>query len=55
MTNLSHIFQPFAITVIGGLLSGTIATLLVVPTLALVFGPKISALSPQKVNSASMT
>jgi multidrug efflux pump subunit AcrB len=31
----SHIFQPFAITVIGGLLSATVATLIVVPTLAL--------------------
>ena len=29
----SRIFQPFAITVIGGLLSGTFATLVVVPTL----------------------
>ena len=31
----SKIFQPFAITVIGGLLSATLATLIVVPTLAL--------------------
>lgn len=32
----SHIFQPFAITVIGGLLSATLATLLIIPTLSLV-------------------
>ena len=30
----SRIFQPFAVTVIGGLLSATAATLLLVPTLA---------------------
>ena len=30
----SRIFQPFAITVIGGLLSSTLATLVLVPTLA---------------------
>jgi CzcA family heavy metal efflux pump len=35
----SHIFQPFAITVIGGLLSATVATLIIVPTLALGFSP----------------
>ena len=29
----SRIFQPFAITVIGGLISGTLATLIIVPTL----------------------
>ncbi len=29
----SHIFQPFAVTLVGGLLSGTLATLVVVPTL----------------------
>ncbi len=33
----SKIFQPFAITVIGGLLSATLATLIVVPTLAICF------------------
>ncbi len=33
----SRIFQPFAVTVMGGLLSGTLATLVVVPTLAAVF------------------
>ncbi len=33
----SKIFQPFAITVIGGLLSATLATLIVVPTLAFCF------------------
>ncbi len=32
----SHIFQPFAITVIGGLLSATLATLIVVPNLILI-------------------
>ncbi len=31
----SRIFQPFAITVIGGLLSATVATLVLVPTIAL--------------------
>jgi Cu/Ag efflux pump CusA len=30
----SRIFQPFAITVIGGLLSSTIATLVLIPVLA---------------------
>ncbi len=30
----SKVFQPFAITVIGGLLAGTVVTLVVVPTLA---------------------
>ena len=30
----SHIFQPFAVTVIGGLISATFATLVIVPTLA---------------------
>ncbi|HEC98425.1 MAG TPA: efflux RND transporter permease subunit, partial [Nitrospirae bacterium] len=30
----SNIFQPFAVTVIGGLVSGTISTLIVVPVLA---------------------
>lgn len=30
----SHIFQPFAITVIGGLLTSALATLILVPTLA---------------------
>jgi len=30
----SRIFQPFAITVIGGLLSATVATLVLVPVLA---------------------
>jgi CzcA family heavy metal efflux pump len=30
----SRVFQPFAITVLGGLLSGTLATLVIVPTLA---------------------
>ena len=29
----SNIFQPFAVTVIGGLISGTFATLIIVPTL----------------------
>ncbi|MBL7187085.1 MAG: efflux RND transporter permease subunit [Phycisphaerae bacterium] len=29
----SNIFQPFAVTVIGGLISGTIGTLLIVPTI----------------------
>ena len=33
----SKIFQPFAITVIGGLLSATLATLIIVPTLAFCF------------------
>ncbi len=33
----SKIFQPFAITVIGGLLSATLATLIVVPTLTVCF------------------
>jgi len=33
-TTGSRIFQPFAITVIGGLLSAVLATLIVVPTLA---------------------
>jgi len=33
----SRIFQPFAITVIGGLLSATLATLIVVPTLTFCF------------------
>jgi multidrug efflux pump subunit AcrB len=32
----SRIFQPFAITVIGGLLSSTFATLVLVPTLAMI-------------------
>ena len=31
----SRIFQPFAVTVIGGLLSATTATLVLVPVLAL--------------------
>ena len=30
----SKLFQPFAITVIGGLVSSTAATLLVIPTLS---------------------
>ena len=30
----SKIFQPFAVTVIGGMLTGTMATLVVIPTLA---------------------
>jgi multidrug efflux pump subunit AcrB len=33
----SRIFQPFAITVIGGLISGTAATLIIIPTLGIIF------------------
>ncbi|MFQ5668367.1 MAG: efflux RND transporter permease subunit, partial [Candidatus Binatia bacterium] len=33
----SRIFQPFAITVIGGLAVGVLATLIIVPTLAAAF------------------
>ncbi len=42
----SKIFQPFAITVIGGLISATLGTLIVVPTLAACFmkskNPKVT-------------
>ncbi len=33
----SKIFQPFAITLIGGLITATLATLIVIPTLAVGF------------------
>jgi len=42
----SNIFQPFAVTVIGGLVSGTISTLIVVPVLA-TFVPKAEILKTQ--------
>ena len=42
----SNIFQPFAVTVIGGLVSGTISTLIVVPVLA-TFAPKAEILKSQ--------
>jgi multidrug efflux pump subunit AcrB len=45
----SHIFQPFAITVIGGLVSATVATLVIVPTLALGFSPTAAKAAPLDV------
>ena len=36
----SRIFQPFAITVIGGLVGGIMATLIIIPTLALAVSPR---------------
>ena len=38
----SRIFQPFAITVIGGLLSATVATLVLVPALVMLSSPQKS-------------
>jgi len=43
----SNIFQPFAVTVIGGLISGTLGTLIVVPTVAMLFLRRF-ALEPVK-------
>jgi multidrug efflux pump subunit AcrB len=42
----SKLFQPFAITVMGGLLSATVATLIVVPTLATLVAPRIASGTP---------
>jgi multidrug efflux pump subunit AcrB len=38
MSGGSRIFQPFAVTVIGGLVTSVCATLIIVPTLAVMFG-----------------
>ncbi len=43
----SNIFQPFAVTVIGGLVSGTVSTLIVVPVLATFVPRPIEAIKQQ--------
>jgi HAE1 family hydrophobic/amphiphilic exporter-1 len=44
----SSVFQPFAITVIGGLITATFATLIVIPVLTTFVAGRVSSLNHEK-------